>query len=65
MVKPRYRLVRVTYASGYIQWNIEKKILWWWDFVDGYFDPEKAKATFQRLTAGTPYKQQEVLLETN
>lgn len=55
-----YRLVKKTRASGYIQWNIEKKVLWWWEFVDGFYDERKARATLERLREGTPDEVREI-----
>ena len=58
----KYRLVKVTYASGYVQWNIEWRFLWvFWLFLDGYFDEAKAKRTFATLCSGTPYTSSETV----
>lgn len=59
---PKYRLVKKTLASGYVQWNIERKIPFlWWEFVDGYFDERKARTTLDKLRDGTPYSTREVV----
>lgn len=62
-MKTRYRLVREDYASGYTQWNVERKFLWWWEFVWGSWDKDKAMQTLEKLLNGTPEKNRTVVFE--
>lgn len=62
MKTPKYRLIKKTYVTGYVQWNIERKIPFlWWEYVDGYYDERKARSALERLREGTPYKTTEVV----
>jgi hypothetical protein len=58
----KYRLVKKTYASGMVVWQVEKKMLWWWDYLDSYSDEEKARKVLTLLVNGTPYIQRDVIM---
>ena len=60
----RHRLVKQTFASGYVQWNVEKKFLLWWYFVYGSFEEKKARKVLESLQAGKPYLTEEVQPDT-
>jgi hypothetical protein len=59
----KYRLVKKIYASGHVMWNIEKKVWWWWEYLDGYWDEQKARDTLEKLRRGTPYERKVVVSE--
>jgi len=56
----KYRLVKEIYASGYVQWNVEVKVLFWWFHVNGYYDEGKARRVLEQLRLGVPYKRKVV-----
>lgn len=58
----KYRLVEVTKASGFKLWVIQKQFLWWWNFVDGYMDKEKAISTLGKLMNGAPEETRKVII---
>lgn len=57
----KYRLVKKIHASGYVQWNIERKVLFWWEYVCGYFDEKKAIYTLGQLRGGVPLERKVVM----
>jgi len=57
----KYRLVKNTKASGFVLWVIQKKHLWWWDYVDSYMDESKALFVLQKLRCGAPEETREVI----
>ncbi len=57
----KYRLVKKIYASGMIIWRIERKVLLWWEYLDGYADEKKAYDVLQQLANGEPYTRQVVV----
>ena len=59
----KYRMVKMTYASGYVQYNIERKIFWWWEYMDGYWDEDKALMVLDNLRRGVPYKRKEIMVD--
>ena len=61
MKSSKYRLVRVDYIGGYTQWNIERKCLWWWEYLDGGWEEGKMRNKLTALLSGTPYKKKEVM----
>jgi hypothetical protein len=56
-------MVKMTYASGYVQYNIERKIFWWWEYMDGYWDEDKALMVLDNLRRGVPYKRKEIMVD--
>ena len=56
-----FRLVKVTKASGFKLWVVQKKVFWWWDYVDAYMDEEKARTTLGNLRGGAPIETREVV----
>lgn len=61
MKDTKYRLVEVTKASGFTLWIIEKKVLWWWEYVDSYMSKEKAVDVLTALWNGAPVETRKVL----
>ncbi len=57
----KYRLVKTTKASGFVIWVIQKKWLWWWEYVDSYMDQEKALLVLTRLRGGVPEETREII----
>jgi hypothetical protein len=57
----KYRLVKTTKASGFVLWVIQKKCLWWWDYVDSYMEEHKALFVLQKLRGGAPEETREVI----
>ena len=57
----KYRLVKTTKASGFVLWVIQRKWLWWWEYVDSYYEEQKALYTLQKLKNGTPEEKREVI----
>jgi hypothetical protein len=57
----KYRLLKSTKASGFVLWVVQKKVLWWWDYVDSYMDEQKALLVLDKLREGTPEETREVI----
>jgi len=57
----KYRLIKTTKASGTILWVIQRKWLWWWEYVDCYWEEQKALTVLKKLKSGTPEEKKEVV----
>jgi hypothetical protein len=57
----KYRLVKTTKASGFVLWCIQKKVLWWWEYVDSYIEESKALFVLTKLRSGAPEETREVI----
>lgn len=60
-MKNQYRLVKETKASGFAIWVVQKKVLWWWEYVDSYIEEEKALFVLSKLRNGAPEKTRTVV----
>jgi hypothetical protein len=57
----KYRLVKIIKASGFTMWAIQKKVLFWWEFVDCYSEEAKAREVLQQLHLGVPAERRVVV----
>ena len=57
----KYRIVKSTKATGVVYWIVQKKWLWWWEFVELFSDQEKALSLMTKLKNGTPEETREVV----
>ena len=57
----KYRLIKRTYAgSNFSLWVIQKRFLWWWEFVDSKASEVEARTLLTLLNSGIPYFKEEV-----
>jgi len=57
----KYRLVKVSHASGIVTWRIEKRCLGIWQYVDGYVTENSARHALAALKIGVPLQTREVI----
>lgn len=57
----KFRLVKKTDASGFVMWIIQKRCLFFWDYVTSFFDENRARAVLERLRNGVPEETREVV----
>lgn len=63
----KYRLQKVTRASGFVLWVIQRKapfphpLFWIWDYVDSFIEEEKARFVLHKLRQGVPNEQRETV----
>jgi len=48
----KYRLVKRTHVGGFVDWIIERKIWWWWDYCDCAIHERTAKDKLAAYRAG-------------
>lgn len=61
MNQHQYRLIKSTKASGFVTWVIQRKLLFWWEFVDCYIDESKAREVLDALRSGVAPERREVV----
>jgi hypothetical protein len=57
----KYRLVKIIKANGFTMWAIQKKVLFWWEFVDCWTDEATAREVLEKLRNGVPAERREVI----
>jgi len=60
----KYRLIKKTMASDCILWSIERKMFWWWEWVDTYISEDIARTALKNLRAGQP-KEGRIIVESD
>ena len=58
-MKEKYRLTKRTYMNGFVLWIIQKRFLFWWEFMTSETDERKARDMFRRLKQGETYYKEE------
>lgn len=61
----KYRLIKRTKASGFVEYVVQKKFLWGWEYVYSHYTERNARNTLQALMNGVPENKEEIIIETN